>query len=300
MDARLASVDLNLLRVFATVVECGGFAPAQLALGVPQSTLSSQMAALEAQLGERLCQRGRGGFRLTPAGEAAQEAIGRLFTSLAQFQSDVAGLGTRLVGDVRVGIVDEVATNPANRVVDAVRRFKAREGRVMLHVAVQAPPLLERELVAGRLDMAIAPFFQHVAGVAYEPLFDEAQGLYCGAGHRVFDLAPDVPMAALDGVEYAQRRYMAGIGVVAQPPALVPAAQADNMEAIAMLVLSGRFVGYLPDHAAQAWVAGGRMRPIRPAEFGYISKLEVAWRRDGAHSAAVKAFLDDLRAAHAA
>jgi len=233
----LASADLSLLRVFATVVECGGFSAAQLALGMPQSTLSSQMTTLEAQLGERLCHRGRGGFRLTPAGQVAYEAIGRLFASLAQFQRDVAGLRTRLVGELRIGIVDQVATNPANCFVDAMRRFKAREARVTLQVTVQAPPLLEREVAAGRLDLAIAPFFQHAAELDYEALFDEPQGLYCGAGHPVFAQAPDVPLQALDGAEYAQRRYMAGISMVARLPALVPAALADNLEAIAMLAV---------------------------------------------------------------
>jgi len=294
----LASADLNLLRVFATVVECGGFSAAQLALGMPQSTLSSQMAALEAQLGERLCYRGRGGFRLTPAGQVAYEAIRRLFVSLAQFQRDVAGLRTRLVGELRIGIVDQVATNPANRFVDAVRRFKAREARVTLQVMVQAPPLLEREVAAGRLDLAIAPFFQHAAELDYEALFDEPQGLYCGVGHPVFAQAPDVPLQALDGAEYAQRRYMAGVSMVARLPALVPAALADNLEAIAMLVLSGRFVGYLPDHAAAAWVAQGRIRPIRPAELGYKSRFEVASLHRSPQPAPLAAFLDDLRAAH--
>jgi len=294
----LASADLSLLRVFATVVECGGFSAAQLALGMPQSTLSSQMTTLEAQLGERLCHRGRGGFRLTPAGQVAYEAIGRLFASLAQFQRDVAGLRTRLVGELRIGIVDQVATNPANCFVDAVRRFKAREARVTLQVTVQAPPLLEREVAAGRLDLAIAPFFQHAAELDYEALFDEPQGLYCGAGHPVFAQAPDVPLQALDGAEYAQRRYMAGISMVARLPALVPAALADNLEAIAMLVLSGRFVGYLPDHAAAAWVAQGRIRPIRPAELGYTSRFEVASLHRSPQPAPLAAFLDDLRAAH--
>lgn len=294
----LASADLSLLRVFATVVECGGFSAAQLALSMPQSTLSSQMTTLEAQLGERLCHRGRGGFRLTPAGQVAYEAIGRLFASLAQFQRDVAGLRTRLVGELRIGIVDQVATNPANRFVDAVRRFKAREARVTLQVTVQAPPLLEREVAAGRLDLAIAPFFQHAAELDYEALFDEPQGLYCGAGHPVFAQAPDVPLQALDGAEYAQRRYMAGISMVARLPALVPAAAADNLEAIAMLVLSGRFVGYLPDHAAAAWVAQGRIRPIRPAELGYTSRFEVASLHRSPQPAPLAAFLDDLRAAH--
>lgn len=294
----LASADLSLLRVFATVVECGGFSAAQLALGMPQSTLSSQMTTLEAQLGERLCHRGRGGFRLTPAGQVAYEAIGRLFASLAQFQRDVAGLRTRLVGELRIGIVDQVATNPANCFVDAVRRFKARDARVTLQITVQAPPLLERKVAAGRLDLAIAPFFQHAAELDYEALFDEPQGLYCGAGHPVFAQAPDVPVQALDGAEYAQRRYMAGISMVARLPALVPAALADNLEAIAMLVLSGRFLGYLPDHAAAAWVAQGRIRPIRPAELGYTSRFEVASLHRSPQPAPLAAFLDDLRAAH--
>ena len=294
----LASADLSLLCVFATVVKRGGFSAAQLALEMPQSTLSSQMTTLEAQLGERLCHRGRVGFRLTPAGQVAYEAIGRLFASLAQFQRDVAGLRTQLVGELRIGIVDQVATNPANCFVDAVRRFKAREARVTLQVMVQAPPLLEREVAAGRLDLAIAPFFQHVAELDYEALFDEPQGLYCGAGHPVFAQAPDVPLQALDGAEYAHRRYMAGISMVARLPALMPVALADNLEAIAMLVLSGRFVGYLPDHAAAAWVAQNRIRPIRPAELGYTSRFEVASLHRSPQPAPLAAFLDDLRAAH--
>lgn len=297
-NAGLASADLHLLRVFATVVDCGGFSAAQLALGMAQSTLSSQMAALEAQLGERLCHRGRGGFRLTPAGQVAYEATGRLFASLAQFQRDMAGLRTQLMGELRIGIVDQVATNPANHFAQAVRRFKARSGRVVLHVTVQAPPVLEREVAAGRLDLAIAPFFQHAAGLDYEPLFEEPQGLYCGAGHPLFGQAPDVPLPALDGVELAQRRYMAGVSTVTRLPALEPAAQADNLEAIAMLVLSGRFVGYLPDHAAAAWVAQGRMRAVRPAELGYVSRFEVASLRRRPQPASLAAFLDDLRAAH--
>lgn len=296
--SNLAFADLNLLRVFAAVVECGGFSAAQLALGRPQSTLSSQMAALEAQLGERLCHRGRGGFRLTPAGQAAYEATGRLFASLAQFQRDMAGLRTRLTGELRVGIVDQVATNPANRFADAVRRFKARDGSVVLNVTVQAPPRLEQEVAAGRLDLAIAPFFQHVAGLDYEALFEEPQGLYCGAGHALFDLAPDVPLPALNGAEHVQRRYMAGLGVVPRHPRLAPTAMADNLEAIAMLVLSGRFVGYLPDHAAAAWVAQDRMRVIRPAELGYISHFEVASQQREPRPAPLAAFLDDMRAAH--
>ena len=153
-------------------------------------------------------------------------------------------------------------------------------------------------MAAGRLDLAIAPFFQHAADLDYEPLFEEPQGLYCGAGHPLFGQAPDVPLPALDGAKLAQRRYMAGVSTVTRLPALEPTAQADNLEAIAMLVLSGRFVGYLPDHAAAAWVAQDRMRAVRPADLGYVSRFEVASLRRRPQPASLAAFLDDLRAAH--
>ena len=57
-----------------TVAQCGGFAAAQVALNVGQSTISRQIGDLEERLGMRLCQRGRAGFRLTDKGWVVDEA----------------------------------------------------------------------------------------------------------------------------------------------------------------------------------------------------------------------------------
>lgn len=51
---QLRDLDLQLLRLFVTVVESGGFSAAQGELGVGQSTISTQMAKLETRLGFRL------------------------------------------------------------------------------------------------------------------------------------------------------------------------------------------------------------------------------------------------------
>ncbi len=58
----VANVDLRLLRVFATIVECQGFSAAQAELNISQSTISNHMLALEERLKCKLCQRGRGGL----------------------------------------------------------------------------------------------------------------------------------------------------------------------------------------------------------------------------------------------
>ena len=54
-------------------------AAAQALLNVSESTVSTHMHDLETRLGLRLCQRGRGGFRLTADGEAVYRSARELF-----------------------------------------------------------------------------------------------------------------------------------------------------------------------------------------------------------------------------
>jgi DNA-binding transcriptional LysR family regulator len=75
-------VDLLALRSFRAVAEGGSFAAAQAALGVSQSTISERLARLESTIGASLCERGRGGFRLTEEGRELMVASDRLFGEL--------------------------------------------------------------------------------------------------------------------------------------------------------------------------------------------------------------------------
>ena len=66
--AQVSDFDIRLLRIFRSVVECGGFSAAETVLGIGRSAISQQMSDLEQRLGLRLCQRGRAGFSLTEVG----------------------------------------------------------------------------------------------------------------------------------------------------------------------------------------------------------------------------------------
>ena len=79
MLGQLHDVDLQLLRLFLGVVESNGFSAAQGELGLSQSSISQQMAKLETRLGYRVCNRGKGGFSLTPKGEQLLIAARSLF-----------------------------------------------------------------------------------------------------------------------------------------------------------------------------------------------------------------------------
>src|SRR6187549_2878818 len=67
--AAMTGPDLNDLQFFAIVVEHGGYAAAERALGIPKSRLSRRVAQLEADLGVRLLQRSTRKFAVTDVGQ---------------------------------------------------------------------------------------------------------------------------------------------------------------------------------------------------------------------------------------
>jgi DNA-binding transcriptional LysR family regulator len=73
-------------------------------------------------------------------------------------------------------------------------------------------------------------------------------------------------------------------------------ALAENMEGIALLVLSGRFIGFLPEHYAERWVELEQMRAVRPDHMYYDSHIELLVR-SSAQSLGVRLFVEDLLAA---
>ncbi len=81
--------DLRLLRVFRSVVACGGFSAAELELNINRSTISRHIKDLETRLGVTLCRRGRGGFALTPEGQQVHASAMKIMAAMQEFQHEV-------------------------------------------------------------------------------------------------------------------------------------------------------------------------------------------------------------------
>ena len=95
---------LRLLRVFRTVVDCGGMAAAELELNIGTSTVSRHVKDLETRLGLTLCRRGRAGFSLTPEGEQIYAETLRLLASTDAFRSSVDEIHRRMGGLLTVAV----------------------------------------------------------------------------------------------------------------------------------------------------------------------------------------------------
>ena len=86
MLGQLADMDLRLLQVFKSVVECGGLSAAELELNIGTSTVSRHLKDLETRLGLRLCRRGRAGFALTLEGQRVYDETLRLLAGVDRQQ----------------------------------------------------------------------------------------------------------------------------------------------------------------------------------------------------------------------
>ena len=290
--ARVSDADLRLLRVFATVVDCKGFAAAQTELNLSAPSISSYIAALEQRLGVRLCNRGRGGFVVTDKGAIIYREAQRLFAAVDEFTASAGAVRGRLTGNLRIGVVDCTVTDAASPLRAALRRFNERDHEVRVELTIQAPQDLQRGVLDGRLNLAVGSFPVRIAALNAQPLYGERNAFYCGAGHPLFTretvTLEDIRAYRVVARGYWRRADLSRIGIERE------AASVDNMEAQAILILSGAYLGYLPEHYAAAWQAQGLVRSLLPEELAYESLFVLITRRGSASVAVVRQFVDDL------
>jgi DNA-binding transcriptional LysR family regulator len=292
---RLDNIDLRLLRVFVTLVDSGGFADTQITLNLSSSTLSTHLSTLEKKLGGPLCQRGRAGFRLTPFGEETYAAAKQLFADIDTFQARLGRNRGQLVGRLRIGIVDGVVTNPSLGLQAAIGRFMGYAEGVYVDLMLGTPNTLEQAITDGRRDLVVGPFSQKVPGIAYVPLHREPHALYCGKGHPLFAAEPAaITQAAIEAALFSVRgyRHLDDLYRVDHPRA---SASIIQMEAQVMLILSGRFIGFLPCHIGDDWARRGVMKRLKSEIFAFSSQHLAAIRRGDDQNPVVGRFLAELK-----
>lgn len=297
--SRLQDPDLKLLRVFRSVVECEGFVGAQAVLGVSQSSISGHIKALEERLGFRLCQRGRAGFALTEEGRELYERSLSLFTELESFDVDVQQLRGRLAGTLRVGLADNTITNDHFPLHRAIEAFSDAAPEVKLELEVEGPQLLQTRLLRRELQVVLAPFNNRLETLQYRELCRETHRLYCGASHPLYaEAARNVDAGDIAGARFAARQYLNGQDL-ARVGAQRGAAFVSNMEAQAILIRSGRFIGFLPEHYVRAWGKQDGFRELRHPASPMTSNFFLVTRRDDQNPAILQAFVRETLTAFA-
>lgn len=279
--------DIRLLRVFRTVVDCGGFSAAEVELNISRAAISQHMSDLERRLGLTLCRRGRAGFRLTEEGRLAYEAALRLLASTESFRSEINTVHGRLRGELNIGITDNLVTLPQMRVTDALRSLKRLAPEVRVNIRMIPPNEIERGVLDGQLHVGVVPLRRSLPGLAGLPLYREDSLLYCGQGHPLFDRQEErEEVETADAVAPTQAQL---------PHELNNTATATDREGVAFLILTGCYVGFLPVHYARQWVERGTMRPLLPDLYRHALEFQAVTKKGAQPNLVLERFMDVLQ-----
>lgn len=111
--------DLNDLYYFAMVVDHGGFAAAERALGIPKSRLSRRISQLENDLGVRLLQRSTRRFAVTDVGMSVYRHAQSMLAEAQAAREVVDRLSAEPRGIVRVSVPVSLAQMQMPRLLPA-------------------------------------------------------------------------------------------------------------------------------------------------------------------------------------
>lgn len=252
-------------------MESQGVSAAQAQLHLSQSVISTHLKQLEDHLGMVLCERGRGGFRLTEEGQAVYEACvefrdaGQALQQRLHFvrQSDV-----QRGGHVRLAMADELP----RQFTQALHRVLADSYRdnpqVHFSIRLQSPVTMASLISNGECDIGIGYIDRVVSGLQYSFALTERQQLYCGHLHPLF-ACTDPSLSVLEN-DYAwvKRSYKAPNQVSQLSPKHFTAT-AFHMEGTQHFILAGTHLGFLPVDVAEPYTQQGLMRAVREADIFY-------------------------------
>lgn len=261
-----ASIDPNDLLVFARVAELGSFSRAADRLGLPKSTVSRRLAALEQRLGERLLLRTTRRQTLTEFGlqllEHARQVVAEVEAVAALSEQRQAAPGGRL----RVSMPSDLANLLLS---DALAAFVALYPGISFELDLSARRV---DLLGEGFDLAVrVGDLPDDATLAARRLAVFPAGLYAAPGYLAEHGEPREPadLARHDAV-----RQLRGNGEPA-PWTLVQGEQrwqgvppgraaANSPELLIRLALAGAGIAAVPDYFAAPEVRSGRLRRVLP------------------------------------
>jgi len=290
---QISDVDLKLIRTFRAVADSGGFSLAEVELRMSKSAISKQISDLETRLDVQLCHRGRSGFALTIEGQAIYDASTRLFGEIEGFRSQLNALKREPIGALFIGCIDTLITSQRSVIIDILGRFSKAYPKVDLNIISASAAEIDQSVANRRLQIGFSAERGKVHGTKSLPMFSEAGYLYCSDRHPLFHVDDaELTVDRLNAERFARHAYSEVELHDEYNAHLSASATGQFTEGIAMLILTGNFVGFLPHHYAQSWVDAGKMRRLLPAEIRKTTNIRLLYHEDTQFFPLVSAFVN--------
>jgi LysR family transcriptional regulator, nitrogen assimilation regulatory protein len=259
-------MNLKQLRYFQSVAAHGCITTAAARANIAQSALSSQVAALEADLGVKLLIRHSRGVTLTRSGEVLLERARQISSFLEQARRDVRDAAD-VTGEVTIGIPVSMASVLTLPLLQALEE---RLPRAEVHVFEGLTGDLRGWLRSGKIETGILYGNDQADGLCLSPLAEDELVCFGDAGADdgsaiSFAALAQWPIYTTDG-EHPVRPLLDRLAKERGVP-LKFGAQINSVSQLKALAREGRGQTILPRVALATELAGSdrQIRSIEPA-----------------------------------
>ncbi len=289
-------MEVNQLKYFVAIAECGSFRKAAGHCNVAQPSLSQQIMKLERSLGHRLFDRLGRRIALTDAGHALLPRAKSILAGIEGAKRSIAIDVERGLGPIVVGAIPTIAPYllPAT-----IQRFRRGYAEAELSVREDLTDSLLAALEAAEIDIAFMSLPLDSAQIEHELLMDEDLVAVSGRNHPIAGLEhvalddlskmPAVVLHEMHCLGEQIRTFCRGHGV--QRPILCRTTQLSTVQSMVTLELG---VSLVPRMCAAR--DRSRQRVYRPLAAPRPQRAVVAaWRQGRERSLLAQRFIDAAR-----
>lgn len=296
---QLGDIEIKQLKIFKSVVECGGFSAAEAVLNISRPTISNHIAALEKRLNITLCKRGRAGFSLTSEGKVVFDQTTLLLHNLEQFRSTINNLGDHPAGRLKIALSDTFSTDPRFKLAEIFCHFYHQAPDVELEVEVDHMRIMEKLVLNNQLDIAMIPYHRKFEGLNYIHLFTDENYVYCGKDHPLFTLPEEqITEQVINGYKLIHAGLKPHEEVYHQLAQMNLAGTSYHYESRIAMVLSGCYISFLPENIAQPYIEQGLLKAVAKKSKHFRLGVAVITKKSAQPNRARDMFLHAIRMIH--
>jgi DNA-binding transcriptional LysR family regulator len=252
---RLQESDIKLLRVFYAVASCNGFTAAEPVLRMQRPNISAAIKKLEERLDLVLCHRGRGGFQLTKEGELVYQETKRIFNAFDNFVYNLKSLHDDYSGHVTIVVQASLSADVLTAVAKAVQSTMKKFEDVHINIQTRLYHEVEHVALSGECHLVVSSFdLVKPETVTFHPINAFNSGrLYCAKSHPLANMSHE-QLRKVDIEKYAAvgMSGLASGNYVRDNKRLSVKTNSDSYESCVSAILTGQYIGLLPDYYADS------------------------------------------------
>jgi DNA-binding transcriptional LysR family regulator len=214
------------------------------------------------------------------------------------FTNTIASSKNELSGRASIAVIDTLVSDPRCGVAATIAALRDKSSSIQFDINVCEAREVETSVANGRSLVGVGVSRHHLRGLEYFPLHNETNFLYCALGHPLFDCKASQENKLLQQADVISSNYVRDRETRNDNLNYQNSATAYHDEGLAHLILSGRFIGYLPEHYASYWVDKGIFRAIKPERYSYTIPVVLITAKNNMASPLANALVEQIKQSH--